>query len=52
MAAQEKMARLALVAKLAKTAILTKTHNSMFRQRPEQMELTALMARTVLLAKI
>ena len=52
MAAQAQTARLALVAKLAQTAILTKTHNRLLRQLLVQMELTALMARMGLLVKI
>jgi hypothetical protein len=52
MEAQEKTARLALVAKLARTAISMKTHSSLLRQLLVQMELTELMARMGLLVKI
>jgi hypothetical protein len=52
MEVQAQTAQTAQQAQLGRTAILTKTHNSLLRQLPGQMELTALMAQTGLLVKI
>jgi hypothetical protein len=52
MEVQAQTAQMAQQAKLAQTAISTKTHNSLLRQLPAQMELTALMAQTGMLVKI